>query len=103
MFNFKKTKPVSQKQPGTPETTERDENKVGRKTTQNLLNTSFIQNTIVDIPDSTEDEKTLAMGFLHILLDTGEILKKYIFFFKIEIQNLQRSLLCRCCDLGDIC
>ena len=38
----------------------------------NLKNTFFVQTTILDIPDNTENEKTVVMGVLHILLGTGE-------------------------------
>ena len=36
----------------------------------------------MDIPDNTEDEKTLAMGFQHILLGTGERCFKKIYNYE---------------------
>ena len=40
--------------------------------TPTLKNTFFVQTTILNIPDNAENEKTVVMGCLHILLGTGE-------------------------------
>ena len=39
-----------------------------------MRNFYFIQTSVVDVPDDTEDKtQTLMMGFLHKLLGTGKI------------------------------